>query len=121
MGMNKINNASLMQSQMLEKFQGTSRSDKAEKDGQTQANEATNAKNAAPADKADISDRARQLMDLRQAVDTGRMAMEALPDVRSEKMAEVRARMEKGYYNSTEVLDEVAEKIGKVIGNMDEL
>ena len=61
------------------------------------------------------------MADLRAAVDTGRAALDALPDVRQDKLAEVRDRLDKGYYQSVEVIQTIAEKLGPVLEGMDEL
>ena len=60
-------------------------------------------------------------MEIRQTVELGRDAMEALPDVRDNKLAEARERLAKGYYNSVEVTNDMAAKLNKTFDAMDEL
>jgi hypothetical protein len=67
------------------------------------------------ADQAEISDRARAMVDLRAAVDAGRAALDALPDVRADRLATVRERLESGYYQSAAVREKVA---GQLLGVM---
>ena len=76
---------------------------------------------SAPADRAEISETAHQLMDLRAAVDVGRTALEGIPDVREDKIAQVKKRLEQGYYNSQVVQDELTSTLANVLGKMDEL
>jgi hypothetical protein len=66
-------------------------------------------------DHAQISDDARRLVDLRQAVDVGRAAVERASEVRDERVAQVRERLESGFYQSTEVRERVAERISGLI------
>ena len=72
-------------------------------------------------DTAQISDSAHRLMELRLAVDTGRAALELLPEIREEKVAQARERLNSGFYESAAVRDKVAGDIGGVIASMDNL
>jgi len=63
-------------------------------------------------DKLEISEEAKKLAELskyQQVVNTA-------PDVREEKLAEVKAKLESGAYNNEEVMNAVAEKLMKVLG-----
>lgn len=62
-------------------------------------------------DKAEISDRAHEILDLRAAVDAGRDVLLSIPEVREDRVAEVRARLAQGFYNSGEVRDKVAGRV----------
>ncbi len=66
-------------------------------------------------DRAEISDSAHQLADLRRAVDVGRAAYAATPDVRQEKVDLVKERLASSYYDSPEVQDAAAGRIAKVL------
>ena len=62
-------------------------------------------------DRAEISTRAQELVDLRQAVDSGRAALVEEPDVRADRVAEVKERLASGFYQSAEVRDQVAGRL----------
>lgn len=118
MSMDKINGSPLMRPGLLDRF----KVDKKDTEGSSEKPSAMNTSNqAAPADHAEISDTAHQLMDLRAAVDVGRVSLESIPDVREDKVAEAKKRLEQGYYNSQVVQDEVASSLATLFGKMDEL
>jgi Anti-sigma-28 factor, FlgM len=119
MAMEKINGSPLMRPGVLDRFQ-VGKKDKDDKAKSGGVN-TSNVPDHVPADKAEISDTAHQLMDLRAAVDVGRAALESVADVREDKVAEAKKRVEQGYYNSQVVQDELAETLSKVLGNMDEI
>lgn len=118
MAMDKINGSPLLRQGILDRFRGAERGA-----GQAGTNPggATDPSTAPTADKADISDAARRLIDLRQAVDTGRRALAELPDVRPEKVAAARERLATGFYNAVEVRDAVAERLAGVVAGIDNL
>jgi hypothetical protein len=120
MAMDKINGSHLSRTGGLDPFSGPVRS---KKDSETEADRpaAGPARNAKPADTMEISEAAHRLVDLRQAVDTGRAAIEALPEIRDEKVELARKRLGQGFYNSQAVRDEVAAKLGSVLDKIDEL
>jgi hypothetical protein len=62
-------------------------------------------------DKANISDAAHRLVELKQAVDVGRAALETDTPERVDRLAQVKERVAAGFYNSAEVRDQVAGKI----------
>ncbi len=118
MAMDKINGSPLLRQGILDRFRGAERGA-----GQAGTNPGavTDPSTGPTADKADISDAARRLIDLRQAVDAGRRALAELPDVRPEKVAAARERLATGFYNSVEVRDAVAERVAGVIAGIDGL
>ncbi|MEZ4388774.1 MAG: flagellar biosynthesis anti-sigma factor FlgM [Candidatus Krumholzibacteriia bacterium] len=65
-------------------------------------------------DKAEISTRARDLLNLRAAVERGRAALVEAPEVRTGKVAQARERLASGFYNSAEVRDQVAGKLASM-------
>ena len=119
MAMDNINGSPLMRPGMLDRFQVGGK-DKKESDKSGEVN-STEQSTSLPSDRAEISDTAHKLMDLRAAVDVGRAALANEPDVRDDKVAEAKKRLEQGYYNSQVVQDELAGILGKVLGKMDEL
>lgn len=120
MAMDKINGSPLLQSGMLDRFQGT-KTEKSKGAEDTGASAPQGAPAAPTTDKADISETAHKLMDLRQAVDVGRNSLEQLPEIRQERIDEVRQRMAEGYYQSPEVQSKVAEKLGSLFSAIDEI
>jgi hypothetical protein len=120
MAMDKINGSPIHQSGILDRFQGT-KTDKNKEAKDTGVAAPQSSSSAPTTDKAEISETAHKLMDLRQAVDTGRVAMDQLPDVRQEKVALAKQRMAEGFYQSPEVQQQVAEKLGSVLDSIDEI
>ncbi|MBK8166119.1 MAG: flagellar biosynthesis anti-sigma factor FlgM [bacterium] len=116
MAMDKINGSPLLRQGLLDRFRGSER-------GSTHlgAPDSTNQPAKKPADKADISDAAHRLVDLRAAVEAGRAALAQVPDVRPEKVAAARERLATGFYQSAEVRQAVAERVGSVIESLDSL
>jgi hypothetical protein len=120
MSMDKINGSPLMRPGLLDRFKVDNK-DKEESEKSPGINPGNSTSASAPADRAEISDTAHQLMDLRAAVDVGRSSLEGIPDVREDKISQVKERLEQGYYNSQVVQDELAGTLAKVIGKMDEI
>lgn len=61
-------------------------------------------------DEVDISGDARLAQTLNRAME----AIEETPDVREDRVAEVREKVEAGHYNSDEVIDQVASEVTDV-------
>jgi len=120
MAMNRIDNSSLIRPGNLDQYKGTAKSDKDGKAPAIDKNLGTT-QQLPTTDKAEISDAAHRLVELRKDVDTGRDRIEALPDIREEKVALAKKRLEQGFYNSTQVQGEIAEKLGSVFSKMDEI
>ena len=118
MAMDRINGSPLIRQSQIDRFQGSERP-RADQIGAETGGAA--AAGGAEVDRVEISDTARKLVDLRQAVMAGRSALGSLPDVREDRVAEVRERLSVGYYQSAEVVNKVAEKVAGVFGAMDEL
>ncbi len=119
MAMDGIKGSGLTNPSILDRFQVNGKStDNADKAKGTQDGIH---KGTVPADTAEISDTAHQLMDLRATVDIGRVAIANEPEVREEKIAQARQRLEEGYYNSQMVTDKVAGILGNVLNKIDEL
>lgn len=119
MSMDKINGSPLMRSGLLDRFKVDNKDqDKAEKSSSANSSERSS---TVPSDRAEISDTAHQLMDLRAAVDVGRASLENVPEVREDRVAEAKKRVEQGYYNSQVVQDKLAGTLAKVLGNLDDI
>lgn len=63
-------------------------------------------------DEVEISEEARQLAEAAKIEEVVRQT----PDIREERVAEVKAKLERGEYNTEEVFDTVAERIMKALG-----
>nr|MEE4266827.1 flagellar biosynthesis anti-sigma factor FlgM [Candidatus Krumholzibacteria bacterium] len=121
MAMDRINGSPMHRPTGVDKFLGTAQNkpgNKAESGSEAKGNNIAQAK---PADTMEISDAAHRLVDLRKAVDTGREAINAMPETREDKIALAKKRLEQGYYNSSQVRDDIAAKLGSVFSHMDEL
>ncbi len=120
MAMNRIGRPPLIQPNVLERFQKSG--DKREVDsGHGGKQTPQTAAGGQVGDRVEISDRARQLDDLRRSLVAGQSALDRVPDVRKDKIAQARARLQTGYYSAEEVRQEVAAKLGAVIRKLDEL
>ena len=120
MVMNRINGFSTLSRELLNRFKGT---DQADSGGGVASQPPTSRRDhgAAPADKADISPKAHRLIALRHAIEQGMRALEDVPEVRQDRVAEVRARLDRGYYNSVEVRSRVAERLDDVARKMEDI
>jgi flagellar biosynthesis anti-sigma factor FlgM len=72
-------------------------------------------------DRAEISSHARRLEDLRRTMDQGRQALAEVPDVRQERVEEVRNRLASGHYQKAEVRQDTAQRLGAVLRRLDAL
>lgn len=73
-------------------------------------------KNTKVSDHSDISPGAQTLSETNAQFDTIATSLSSLPDVRNEKIADVRSKIESGYYDSEEFLDKLADKLLKEFG-----
>jgi len=62
-------------------------------------------------DKIEISSEARKLRDTQAIFKSAAAALKESPEVREDKVQEVREKMEQGYFQTAEVRREIAEKI----------
>jgi anti-sigma28 factor (negative regulator of flagellin synthesis) len=88
--------------------------------GATRDKESASAGSATRSDPAtgerlEISDQARKLESMRRALIAGRRAYEEAPEVRQERLAEVRSRLESGAYEAPEV------RLGAVLRKLEAL
>lgn len=63
------------------------------------------------ADKSEFSSGAQRLSETRAQFETISTAIIGQPDIRTEKVAEVKEKIEQGYYNSEEFIDKLADKL----------
>ncbi len=71
-----------------------------------------NSTSATSADTAEISTEAKQLAEEAKL----RSILDKTPDVRQDKIDEVKAKLQNGDYNNEEIMNVVAEKLMKVLG-----
>lgn len=120
MSMDKINGSPLHRPGMLDRF-AVSNNKEEETGNSAPVVSGEGRPNPAPTDRAEISDTAHQLIDLRAAVDVGRAALQDAPDVREERVALAKKRLEEGYYNSQVVQDRLSGILGNVLNKLDEI
>jgi hypothetical protein len=95
-------------------------SERSEPDGTVRADERPD-RTTRTTDRAEISEGARKMADLQAALDAGRAALAATPDVRSETLAKVRERLASGYYQSVEVHDKTAARVEQVVRDLEDV
>jgi flagellar biosynthesis anti-sigma factor FlgM len=78
--------------------------------------EGKNAKAPSSADRSEFSANAQRLSETKAQFETIAASVAAQGDVRSEKVAEVKQKIEQGYYNSDEFIDKLADKLLKEFG-----
>jgi anti-sigma28 factor (negative regulator of flagellin synthesis) len=120
MSANKIDRTLTTDAQALARFQQTQRA--AKEAGQAaESSPAEGTTRAAAPDRVEISDAAQRLHSLRELVDAGRRSIEALPEVRADRVAEVRRSLEAGAYATRDVKDSLAAKLAPVLRDLDQL
>ena len=121
MSMNKIDGSQSTPARQLDSFQGTARSNKSESGSGIPAEGLASENGVKTGDTAEISAKALKLMEMRQVYEAGLESVEDVPDVRAEKLAQVRSRLEEGFYNSTQVREKLADGILDTFQAIDEL
>lgn len=71
----------------------------------------TKSARSSAADRSEFSANAQRLSETKAQFEAIAASVEAQPDVRPEKVAEVRQKIEQGYYNSDEFIDKLADKL----------
>lgn len=118
MTMNRIDQADILRQGALGRFPETGRQDRSQGVGSAAQ---TPGGSERVEDRAEISEAARRLMEVHGALEVGREAVQELPDVRAERVAEAKQHLAQGYYRSVEVQAKVAEGVGRVMEGMDAL
>ena len=121
MSVNKIDGSQLTPPRQLDSFQGTARSNKSDSGQGIPAAGVAAEQGTKTGDTVEISAKARKLMEMRQVYEAGLESVGKEPDVREEKLAEVRSRLEEGFYNSTEVRQKLADGVVDAFKGIDEL
>lgn len=73
----------------------------------------------ANADKSDFSPDAKRLNETKAQFETIEASLAVQPDIRADRIAEVRQKIDDGYYNSEEFLDKLTNKMLKDFGLSD--
>ncbi len=120
MGANKIERQLISDPRVLARFQQTQRG---EADAETRKLETAKSGEARPlsGEKLEISASARKVTDMRSLVEAGRTRIEAEPDVRADRVAEVRRRLEAGVYTTAEARQRTAEQLSPVLRDLSHL
>jgi flagellar biosynthesis anti-sigma factor FlgM len=63
------------------------------------------------ADRSEFSAHATRLSETKAQFETIAASVAAQPDIRPERVAEVKQKIDQGYYNSSEFIDKLAEKL----------
>ncbi len=119
MAMDRIQGRPQIHQGALESFRRTDRKGAEEGAETTAGVPAQGTGKAAGGDQLEISPAGQQLVDLKEAVETGKSALAALPEVREERVAAARQRLAQGFYHSSAVREKVAEKLVGVFGAME--
>lgn len=69
-----------------------------------------------PSDRSSISSDAQKLSETKAQYETIASSVAAQPEIRADKVDEVRKKIESGYYNSDEFIDKLADKLLKEFG-----
>ena len=119
MAMNKIDGSQFVQPHQLDKYtRADAHSTAATRQRETAP---TTGQEGRAQDQAVISDNARKLMELRETMHVGHEALATSPEVRADRLAKVRQRLATGFYNSLDVHQAVAGRVGAVIDKIDSI
>jgi negative regulator of flagellin synthesis FlgM len=69
-----------------------------------------------PSDRSSISSDAQKLSETKAHFETIASSVAAQPEIRADKVDEVKKKIENGYYNSAEFIDKLADKLLKDFG-----
>ena len=119
MVMERIGGFSKLGKGLLERFQGSERAEARDESPSRKVGANGQEHRATPQDTVEISPKANRLMALRQAMESARQALAELPEVRQDRVSEVRERLDRGFYNSVEVRSRVAERLDKVARSLE--
>ncbi|MBD3420087.1 MAG: flagellar biosynthesis anti-sigma factor FlgM [Chitinivibrionales bacterium] len=85
------------------------------KTSQVRRNEKPQAR-AKQADQSDFSSKAQRLSNTKAEMQAVKAHVDLQPEIREAKVAEVRQKIEQGYYNSEQFMDKLADKLIKDFG-----
>lgn len=67
-------------------------------------------------DSVKISEEGKKAFELTQEIAIAKRAIDETSDIREERVREAQERLEEGYYQRAQVLEEIAERISRVLG-----
>jgi hypothetical protein len=109
MSLNKVDHSALTQSHLVDSYRPSRQQKNDTFAGPKELG--TQAPPAPTTDQADISRDAHRLVELKNAVDAGRTALEGDQPSHADRLAQVKERLASGFYESAAVRDRVADKI----------
>lgn len=113
MSLNKIPPSAANQSQLIEHYQ---KAQEQRRNSRTEPGQSGQGQERVPGgDQAEISSQAYKTAALNRLLAAGRQALGPEPEVRHERLDEVRQRLDEGFYDSAAVREQVAARIGKII------
>jgi flagellar biosynthesis anti-sigma factor FlgM len=84
----------------LRKVEGAKKAEKENKNGKLSST-----------DRSEISSGAQHLSETNAQFETIAASISAQPEIRTEKIAEIKSKIENGYYNSDDFIDKLADKL----------
>jgi len=125
MGANKIERPLITDPRLLARFQQTQR---AEADADVRKSEQAKSESSKSGDagrlageKLEISPSARKVAEMRTLVEAGRSRLEAEPEVRADRVAAAKRRLEAGVYSTDEARQRTAEQLSPVLRDLSRL
>lgn len=70
------------------------------------------------AEKVQISQKARDLLQMSELMNVARNSLDKTPDVRAERIAEVKERLRSGVYDTEGIRQELAHRLGGILGEL---
>ena len=120
MGANKIERPLVSDPRILARFQQTQRGD-ADAEARKLVEAKTGDVRHAAGEKLEISSSARKVADMRSLVEAGRTRIEAEPEVRADRVAAAKRRLEAGVYTTVEARQRTAEQLSPVLQDLSRL
>jgi hypothetical protein len=120
MGTERIGGFQGMGRRILDRFRTTPSQAEAQEGTKTVATRGETPARVA-GDRAEISGKAHEMLKLRETVDAARNALDSEPEVRPDRVAEVKSRLGRGYYQSPTVNGRVADRLENVLTKIDDL
>ncbi len=79
-------------------------------------NEKTSATQKISGDRSELSAKGQRLNETKAQIESINTSLAAIPEIREDKVEEVREKIESGYYNSKEFIDKLADKMLNDLG-----
>ncbi|MDO9172636.1 MAG: flagellar biosynthesis anti-sigma factor FlgM [bacterium] len=120
MGANKIERPLVSDPRILARFQQTQRGE-ADAEARKLAEAKAGDVRHSAGEKLEISSSAHKVADMRSLVEAGRSRIEAEPEVRADRVAEAKRRLEAGVYTTAEARQRTAEQLSPVLQDLSRL